>query len=48
MAAKTLMGHKYQVHGAATRGDAAPAGMRPPAGHFSPHAAPPAPPTDAE
>ena len=34
MAAKALRGHKYQIHGAATRGQAAPDGIRP-LGHFA-------------
>jgi hypothetical protein len=48
MAAKALTGHKYQIHGAAERGEAAPTGMRPPHGHFAAQATPPAPTGDAE
>ena len=29
MAGKALTGHKYQIHGAAKRGEAAPEGMTP-------------------
>jgi hypothetical protein len=29
MAGKALLGHKYQVHGAAERGEAKPEGMQP-------------------
>jgi hypothetical protein len=38
MAGKTLLGHKYQIRGAAKRGEAAPEGMRSVAGHFAPQA----------
>ena len=40
MAAKSLMGHKYQIRGRAQRGEAAPEGMRTVAGHFSEKAQP--------
>ena len=36
MAGKALTGHKYQVHGAAERGQAKPEGMQPTEGEQSP------------